>query len=34
VHDLDWALWVLQGSYALQQGVAGMDEVYDVLDWS
>jgi hypothetical protein len=30
-HDLDWAL---QGSYALRQGVAGMDEVYGVLDWS
>jgi hypothetical protein len=33
-HDLDWALWALQGSYALRQGVAGMDEVYGVLDWS
>ncbi|TVU29412.1 hypothetical protein EJB05_20977 [Eragrostis curvula] len=32
--DLDWALWALQGSYALRQGVAGMDEVYGVLDWS
>jgi hypothetical protein len=33
-HDLDWAYWALQGSYALRQGVAGMDEVYGVLDWS
>ncbi|KAG8060527.1 hypothetical protein GUJ93_ZPchr0002g25886 [Zizania palustris] len=32
--DLDWALWALQGSYALRQGVRGMDEVYGVLDWS
>lgn len=32
--DLDWALWALQGSYALRQGVAGADEVYGVLDWS
>ncbi|WVZ74772.1 hypothetical protein U9M48_022909 [Paspalum notatum var. saurae] len=33
-HDLDWAYWALQGSYALRQGVAGMDEVFGVLDWS
>nr|CAB3450253.1 unnamed protein product [Digitaria exilis] len=33
-HDLDWAYWALQGSYALRQGVAGMDEAYGVLDWS
>ncbi|OEL22417.1 hypothetical protein BAE44_0016564 [Dichanthelium oligosanthes] len=33
-HDLDWAYWALQGSYALRQGVTGMDEVYGVLDWS
>uniref|UniRef100_A0A0D9VHU2 Glycoside hydrolase family 5 domain-containing protein n=1 Tax=Leersia perrieri TaxID=77586 RepID=A0A0D9VHU2_9ORYZ len=34
--DLDWALWALQGSYALRQGVAGAEEVYGVLDssWS
>ncbi|XP_040376938.1 glycosyl hydrolase 5 family protein [Oryza brachyantha] len=32
--DLDWALWALQGSYALRQGVPGTDEVYGVLDWS
>ncbi|CAL5021099.1 unnamed protein product [Urochloa decumbens] len=32
--DLDWAYWTLQGSYALRQGVVGMDEVYGVLDWS
>ncbi|CAO2039488.1 unnamed protein product [Urochloa humidicola] len=32
--DLDWAYWALQGSYALRQGVVGMDEVYGVLDWS
>ncbi|KAF0929420.1 hypothetical protein E2562_021433 [Oryza meyeriana var. granulata] len=32
--DLDWALWALQGSYALRQGVTATDEVYGVLDWS
>ncbi|PAN38719.1 hypothetical protein PAHAL_7G192000 [Panicum hallii] len=32
--DLDWALWALQGSYYLREGVLGLDEVYGVLDWS
>ncbi|ONK58170.1 uncharacterized protein A4U43_C09F8940 [Asparagus officinalis] len=31
--DLDWALWTLQGSYSLRQGVLGLDEVYGVLAW-
>lgn len=31
--DLDWALWTLQGSYYLRQGVFGLDEVYGVLGW-
>ncbi|CAL5033058.1 unnamed protein product [Urochloa decumbens] len=30
--DLDWALWALQGSYYLREGVAGHDEAYGVLD--
>lgn len=33
-HHVDWAYWALQGSYALGQDVAGMGEVYGVLDWS
>uniref|UniRef100_A0A0A9FKW9 Glycoside hydrolase family 5 domain-containing protein n=1 Tax=Arundo donax TaxID=35708 RepID=A0A0A9FKW9_ARUDO len=32
--DLDWALWALQGSYYLREGVLGLDEVYGVLDWA
>ncbi|KAJ1271557.1 hypothetical protein BS78_06G136300 [Paspalum vaginatum] len=32
--DLDWALWALQGSYYLREGVLGLDEVYGVLDWT
>lgn len=31
--DLDWALWALQGSYYIRQGVLGLDEVYGVLAW-
>jgi hypothetical protein len=31
---LDWALWALQGSYYLREGVLGLDEVYGVLDWA
>ncbi|KAF8780649.1 hypothetical protein HU200_001251 [Digitaria exilis] len=33
--DLDWALWALQGSYYLREGVPGHDEAYGVLghDW-
>ncbi|KAL0906640.1 hypothetical protein M5K25_025152 [Dendrobium thyrsiflorum] len=33
--DVDWALWTLQGSYYLRQGVLGMEEFYGVLsyDW-
>ncbi|RLM65490.1 hypothetical protein C2845_PM16G04150 [Panicum miliaceum] len=30
--DLDWALWALQGSYYLREGVVGHDEAYGVLD--
>ncbi|ONK58169.1 uncharacterized protein A4U43_C09F8930 [Asparagus officinalis] len=34
--DLDWALWALQGSYYLREGVLDMEEVYGAmnLDWS
>nr|CAB3484882.1 unnamed protein product [Digitaria exilis] len=32
--DLDWALWALQGSYYLREGVVGLDEVYGVFDWA
>ncbi|KAK1428954.1 hypothetical protein QVD17_17795 [Tagetes erecta] len=34
--DLDWALWGLQGSYYLRQGVQNMDEQYGLLhtDWT
>ncbi|KAK6930936.1 Glycoside hydrolase, family 5, partial [Dillenia turbinata] len=34
--DVDWAVWGLQGSYYLREGVAGTDEVFGVLnyDWS
>ncbi|KAK8449020.1 hypothetical protein SEVIR_7G149000v4 [Setaria viridis] len=34
--DMDWALWALQGSYYLREGVRDLDEVYGVLDraWS
>lgn len=33
--DVDWALWTLQGSYYLRQGVLGMEEFYGLLsyDW-
>nr|KAJ0204966.1 hypothetical protein LSAT_V11C500285610 [Lactuca sativa] len=33
--DLDWAVWALQGSYYLRQGVQNMDEQYGLLnnDW-
>lgn len=30
--DLDWALWALQGSYYLRQGVQNRDEQYGLLD--
>ncbi|KAI3525876.1 hypothetical protein L1887_05006 [Cichorium endivia] len=30
--DLDWAVWALQGSYYLRQGVQNMDEQYGMLD--
>ncbi|TVU13515.1 hypothetical protein EJB05_40575, partial [Eragrostis curvula] len=30
--DLDWALWTLQGSYYLRNGVEGYDETYGILD--
>ncbi|XP_020594647.1 uncharacterized protein LOC110034744, partial [Phalaenopsis equestris] len=34
--DVDWALWTLQGSYYLREGVVGMEEFYGSLsyDWS
>ncbi|XP_062225935.1 glycosyl hydrolase 5 family protein-like [Phragmites australis] len=32
--DLDWALWTLQGSYYIREGILGLDEVYGVLDWA
>nr|XP_043609053.1 glycosyl hydrolase 5 family protein-like [Erigeron canadensis] len=34
--DLDWALWSLQGSYYLRQGIQNMDEPYGLLnnDWT
>jgi len=32
--DLDWALWALQGSYYLREGVRDHDEAYGVLDGS
>ncbi|THU50541.1 hypothetical protein C4D60_Mb06t21330 [Musa balbisiana] len=31
--DLDWALWTLQGSYYIRQGVLAMDETYGLLTW-
>ncbi|XP_027080837.2 glycosyl hydrolase 5 family protein [Coffea arabica] len=31
-HDLDWALWTLQGSYILRQGVVELEEVYGMFD--
>ncbi|XP_058102018.1 glycosyl hydrolase 5 family protein-like [Magnolia sinica] len=31
--DLDWALWTLQGSYYLREGIIALDEVYGVLGW-
>lgn len=32
--DVDWALWVLTGSYYLRDGTAGFDETYGVYDWN
>ncbi|XP_030453903.2 glycosyl hydrolase 5 family protein-like isoform X1 [Syzygium oleosum] len=32
--DLDWALWVLQGSYYYREGVAGPEETFGVLDFN
>ncbi|XP_004504189.1 glycosyl hydrolase 5 family protein-like [Cicer arietinum] len=34
--DLDWALWTLAGSYYINQGVFGVEEVYGILnsDWT
>ncbi|XP_042057194.1 glycosyl hydrolase 5 family protein-like isoform X1 [Salvia splendens] len=32
--DLDWALWVLTGSYYLREGVVGFDETYGVYNWN
>lgn len=35
-NDADWAVWALQGSYYVREGVAGSEETYGVLnaDWS
>ncbi|KAL5998253.1 hypothetical protein ACLOJK_009191 [Asimina triloba] len=35
-HDWDWAVWALQGSYYLRDGLQAPEEVYGVLskDWS
>ncbi|KAL1551964.1 cellulase [Salvia divinorum] len=30
--DVDWALWSLQGSYILRQGIVNHDEYYGILD--
>ncbi|WOL11315.1 hypothetical protein Cni_G20077 [Canna indica] len=32
-HDLDWALWTLQGSYYIREGVLSLDETYGLLAW-
>ncbi|KAL3498922.1 hypothetical protein ACH5RR_041654 [Cinchona calisaya] len=31
-YDLDWALWTLQGSYILREGVVELEEVYGMFD--
>ncbi|KAG0454956.1 hypothetical protein HPP92_024248 [Vanilla planifolia] len=31
--DVDWALWTLQGSYYLREGVLGMEEFYGALSY-
>lgn len=31
--DLDWALWALEGSYYLREGVVAYDESYGLLTW-
>uniref|UniRef100_A0A1D1ZE86 Endoglucanase n=1 Tax=Anthurium amnicola TaxID=1678845 RepID=A0A1D1ZE86_9ARAE len=31
--DLDWALWALQGSYYVREGVLAYDETYGILSW-
>lgn len=33
-HDVDWAVWGLQGSYYLRQGVPERDESYGVLNYN
>ncbi|XP_057776822.1 glycosyl hydrolase 5 family protein-like [Salvia miltiorrhiza] len=32
--DVEWALWVLTGSYYLREGVVGLDETYGVYNWN
>ncbi|KAJ3696970.1 hypothetical protein LUZ61_000675 [Rhynchospora tenuis] len=31
--DLDWALWALQGSYYIREGIVGYDESFGLLTW-
>ncbi|MQM01746.1 hypothetical protein Taro_034499 [Colocasia esculenta] len=31
--DLDWALWALQGSYYVREGMLAYDETYGILSW-
>jgi hypothetical protein len=31
--DLDWAVWALQGSYYIREGVLAYDESYGLLSW-
>ncbi|GAA0151030.1 hypothetical protein LIER_09838 [Lithospermum erythrorhizon] len=32
--DIDWALWTLQGSYILREGMVELDEVYGTFDFN
>jgi hypothetical protein len=31
--DLDWAVWALQGSYYIREGILAYDETYGLLSW-
>ncbi|TVU15555.1 hypothetical protein EJB05_39080, partial [Eragrostis curvula] len=31
--DLDWAIWALQGSYYIREGILAYDESYGLLSW-
>jgi hypothetical protein len=31
--DLDWAIWALQGSYYIREGILAYDESYGLLTW-